>query len=376
MPDARPREVTAGEQPVLFALLRETSARTGLPLPGRVVLRADSGASMARGELGLGLALLSHHTAGELAATVAHELGHGPRPGRLLALGMRLAPGLAEHLERGREASADGAALRATGRAVHLSALERASRGAALFAAFVEDEVEPLLGCGRRPDNLYDGFRAYVDELAASPAAEPGPGPALAERLAHARELPEPEGPPPAPDPRPARSLLANAERVERELSAALAAALAPGASLAPIGWLDAADQVWAPRLAEEARLVALQLAAAVGCAPTSRSALAALVRTVEGGDGPSAAAAVEPVLASLPPPRRAAASGEVLARALGALLGGALVERGWRWRAELGRPLEVSRDGAVIAPFAEALLALTDRPRLARLLAKAGTAA
>jgi hypothetical protein len=100
------------------------------------------------------------------------------------------------------------------------------------------------------------------------------------------------------------------------------------------------------------------------------------LVRAVEGGDAAGAAAAIEPVLASLPPGRGGAASDEALVRALGALLGTALVERGWRWRAEPGRPLEVARDGTTLAPFAEALLALSDRPRLARLLARVGTAA
>jgi hypothetical protein len=376
MPGARPREVTEREQPALFALLRATAARAGAPLPGRVVLLAEVNASIGGDELGLGLGLLSVHSAGELSAAVAHELGHGPRPRGLAAAGLRLAPGLAEHLARRRELRADEAAVRAAGREVHLAALEAAARGAALFDQFLQDEVAPLLGSGRRPDNLYDGFRAYADELAASPAQSPAPGAALAERLAHARALPEPPGAPPPADRRPARSLLVNAERLERELSLALAEALAPGAALAPIGWLDAAEQVWAPRLAEEARLVAMHLAATLGCAPTARAALAALVRALEGGDEAGAATALEPVLAALPPARRVAATGEVLARALGALLGAALVERGWRWRAEPGRPLELARDGATLAPFPEALLALADRPRLARLLARAGTAA
>lgn len=376
MLDARTRAVTPPEQPELFALLRATAARAGFALPGRVLLGAEASASSGAGELRLGLGLLSVCSAGELAASVARELGAGPPPGRAASLGLRLAPGLAEHLARRRELRADAAAVRAAGRDVHLAALERGASGAALFAAFLEDEVVPLLACGRRPDNAYDGFRAYADERAASPASAPAPPAALAERLARARGVDAPEESPTPPDLRPARSLLVNPERLERELSGSLAAALAPGAALAPVGWLDAADQVWAPRVAEEARLLAMQLAAAVGCSPTARSALAALVRAVEGGDEASVAAAVDPALAALPPTPRAGPSGEGVARALGALLGAALVERGWRWRAEPGRPLELARDGTTLAPFTEALLALSDRPRLARLLSRAGAAA
>jgi hypothetical protein len=384
MPGAPPRDLSEREQPELFASLRAVAARAGVELPERVVLLCDVNASIEPGEpgaLGLGLGLLSIHTVSELGAAIAHELGHGARPRGAAGYALRVLRGLAEHLARRRELRADEAAIRAVGRDVHLSALERAARGAALFEAFVQDEVAPILRAGRRPDNVYDGFRAYVAELseAAGEGGLPAPPgrshPSLDERLEHARGLPDDEGAPPRDD-RPARSLLANAERLERELSASVAAALVPGARLAPVGWLDVADVVWAPRLAEEGRVLALQLATASGCAPTATGALAALVRGLEAGEDEALARAVEPALAAIPELHRPGGADGVLARALGALLGCALLERGWRWRSEVGRALEVARGPASLEPFVEARDALRDRARLPRLLQRAGTAA
>jgi len=384
MREAPPREIGERDQPELFAMLRTVAARVGVPLPARVQLFADVNASISPGALGLGLGLLSLHTVSELGAAVAHELGHGPRPAGVAKVALRALAGLAEHLARRRELRADEAALRAAGRDVHLAALERAGRGAALFDAFVQDEVAPILRCGRRPDNLYDGFRAYLAELSEAAGGVPGlpasrdggTHPTLAVRLEHARALPAPATPPLPRDDRPARSLLANPERLERERSAALAAALAPGVRLAPVGWLDVADVVWAPRLAEEGRVLAVRLAAHRGCAPTARAALAALVRGLEAGDDDPLACAVEPALAVMPELDRGGAADGVLARALGALLGCALLERGWRWRSEVGRALEVACGPASLEPFVEAREALRDRTRLALLLERAGAAA
>jgi Zn-dependent protease with chaperone function len=406
-------EAREADQPGLVGLVREVAAAVGVPAPRRVhvtpdtaVFVAGAGGVLGVGTtpvLGIGLGLLSVATVSELRATLAHELGHGAAGGpRLGPLAHRVRAALAAIPARGgplarpfeayrtlllratagparrQELAADRAAIEVAGAAAHVAALRRAARAAVLFDGFVGSEVAPLLGRGHRPDNPWDGLRAYAEELeaqgaageldAAAAARPPAPDdvhPSLSDRLAHAASLADPA---PPRDPRPARSLLGNPDRVEREVGALLAARLAPGAELVPVSWTEVGARVWGPALAEEGRLLASRLAGASGGAATASAALRALAGSLAAGGDEAAARVLEPGLAALPPDERRDAVGRVVGRALAVLIGEALVERGGAWRSAIGRPLEVALGGTVHAPWIIAEEALRDRDGLAQL--------
>jgi Zn-dependent protease with chaperone function len=406
-------EAREAEQPALLGVVREVAAAVGIAAPRRVYLTAETTASVAdaggilgigaRPVLAIGLGLLSLETVSELRATIAHELGHWAADGaRLGPLVHRARAALAAvparggplgrpfeayrtlvlrataDLARRQELAADRAAIAVAGAAAHAGALRRAARAAALFDGFVRSEVAPLLDRGHRPDNPWDGLRAYAEELeaqgalgeldaavAAGPRAPDDPHPSLSDRLAHAASLADPA---PSRDGRPARSLLGNPDRVEREVGALLAARLAPGADLAPVSWTEVGARVWGPALAEEGRLLAARLAGASGGAATASAALRALAGSLAAGGDEAAARVLEPGLAALPPDQRREAVGQVVGRALAVLIGEALVERGGAWRSAIGRPLEVALGGAVHAPWIIAEEALRDRDGLAQL--------
>jgi hypothetical protein len=371
------------DQPALHALVAEIAARTRLPSPDRVRLLAGTEARSGRegGFIGLGgartvsigLGLLSVQTAAELAATLGHELRHLALP-RALPLPV---PGLAARRARARELSADRAAVRAAGKAAHASAIAGAIRAGPLWEAFWQSEVEPLLVHGFRPVNLYDGFAAFdaaVDEhglgARVSDAVEAAPAegdhPSVAERLRAVRDLPDPRLP---EDARPARSLLSNAERLERALSAAEIARASGRTDLEAVGWTEVADRVWAPRLAAEGRRIAARVASGWGVPATPASALRALCTSLEGSHDEAAATVLDPALSGASAVERRRRAPEIASHALGTLLGCALVEAGGAWRSELGRPLEVARGALRIAPWALAAEALDDRGRIAALL-------
>jgi heat shock protein HtpX len=405
-------ELDPADQPELFTILRRVAARLGTPVPRHVYLVADVNAYVAevggflgmgsRRVMGIGLGLLGVQTVSQLEATVAHELGHhaggDTRLGdlayrsraavaRLLgsldeswisipfrlygAMYVRLTQGVA----RQQELAADRCGAAVAGVAAQIGALERTSRSGVLFATFLAEEVEPLLECGHRPENLYDGFRAYEEELSAQgrvarvdaalaeARTEPYDShPSLPERLAALRHLPRGDAP---PDDRPARSLLVNAERLERETTARLTARAAPGVELEPVAWPDVAERVFGPRLAAEAHQHAARIAAAFGGAPTADAALRRLAAALASSSDEAAALVLEPELAEVAPAEREQHAREIVGRALGALLGASLVERGGAWRSELGRPLEVITGADIVAPYEVAAEALADRESL-----------
>lgn len=406
-------EVREAEQPALLALIHEVAAALDVPPPRRVYLTPDArafsgeaGGLLGLGAtpvLGLGLGLLSLETVSELRATVAHVLGHwapdGARLGPLVhraraaLAAVPVCGGLAGRpfeayralllrvtapVARRHALAADRAAAAVTGAAAHAAALRRAARAPILLEGFVRSEVAPVLARGHRPDNPWDGLRAYVEELdaqgglaeveaavSAQASDAEDDQPSLAERLAQAARLGDPA--PPA-DARPARSLLVNADRIEREVGAALAARLAPGADLAPVSWTEVGERVWGPALAEEGRVFAARLAGASGGAATATAALRALARSLAAGRDEVAARVLEPGLAALPAGERREAVEKVVGRALAVLIGEALVERGGSWRSAVGRPLEVTLGGAVHAPWIIAEEALRDRDALSQL--------
>lgn len=410
------------DQPALFALLGEVAGELGCAVPRRVFLSPEVNAATARtgpgGEpvLALGLGLFSVESVGELRATLAHELAHldagdarldalarrvreeleplagPPRPAGRFPLGWavrvhaRLVLRATRRLARDQELRADDAAIRLAGPRTFSAGLEREVRGAVLYRAFLEEEVSPLGARGFRPENLYDGFRAYAEELAAQGrstalgealgAAEAGPDdshPALAERLARARAAPAEDAERiegrRAGDDRPARSLLANAERLERELTEKVARGLASGRRLDVVRWSDVAARVWGPRVAAEGALYASRISAGYGGASTAVEALRAVLPTLRRGHDEAAALVLEPELAAVPVTERTGHVASIVSRALGALVAAALVEQGAAWRCEVGRPIEVVLDAMVVAPFELAAEALGDRDRLPALL-------
>ncbi|ABC82754.1 M48 family metalloprotease [Anaeromyxobacter dehalogenans] len=411
-------DVRAPEQPALNALAKRVADRVGAPAPRRVCLVAgvevvaiEEGGVLGLGAhpvLGIGLGLIALLGVSELEAALAHELGHrraGGRAGGLLhraraVLARAAAPGRGGatgapfrrlcaaylratlHLARAQELQADRAAIQVAGAAAHLAALERAARGAVLFTAFLADEVEPLVAEGHQPENLYDGFRAYEAELteqgrsgaldrelARAPAEPEGLHPPLAARLAFARAFPDAGRP---GDARPARSLLLNAERLERELTARVAAERAGERPLAVVPWAEVGARVYGPRVERAGRAYAARVAAEFGAPATGQGALAALLPTLERRHDEAAALVLDPSLASVPVDDRTRQVERIVSHALGALVGLSLVERGGAWRSEIGRPVEVALGRAVVAPLHVAEEALADRSRLAEVVRRA----
>ncbi|BDG05411.1 M48 family metallopeptidase [Anaeromyxobacter oryzae] len=405
-------EVLPADQPELLALIRRVAARLGTSMPRHVYLVPDVNAYVAevggflgfgaRRVVGVGLGLLAVQTVSQLEGTLAHELGHhAGGDTRLGGLAYRTRAAIArvvesldrtwisapfrlyfvlylrvtQGLSRQQELAADRCGAAVAGAAAQIAALERASRSGVLFGSFLAEEVQPLLECGHRPYNLYDGFRAYEEELAAQgrvarvEAALAGgqtdpydSHPSLAERVTALRAL----GAATAPvDDRPARSLLANAERLERELTATLTARAAPGEHLEPVTWPDVAVRVFGPRLVEESRRHAARISRAYGGAATPDAALRALAATLARSHDEAAALVLEPDLAGVPADERGAYVEQIVGRALGALLGASLVDRGGTWRSEVGRPLEVMLGAEVVAPYEVAAEALAHRDAL-----------
>jgi heat shock protein HtpX len=411
-------EITAAEQPELFAVIRRVATTLGTRMPRHVYLVADVNAYVAevggvlgmgsRRVLAVGVGLLAVQTVSELEATLAHELGHhaggDTRLGsltyrargavaRLLAsldgswvsvpfrlygtLFMRATQGIS----RAQELVADRCGAAVAGTASQIGALERTSRSGALFAIFLAEELEPLVELGRRPENLYDGFRAYEEELLAQgriarleaalagrPTDAYDSHPSLPERVAALRRAVPVERP---VDDRPARSLLVNPERIERDLTARLTAGAAPGADLEPVSWTDVAAHVFGPHVLEEARRYAERVSGRLGGAPTPDGALRALAVALARSEDEAAALVLEPDLASVPAGDRAGHVAQIVGRALGSLLAASLVERGGAWRSEVGRPLEIMNGATIVAPYEVAAEALADRASLVTVVTR-----
>ncbi|HSN90973.1 MAG TPA: M48 family metalloprotease [Anaeromyxobacteraceae bacterium] len=405
-------EIEDADQPVLFALIRKVARRMGTAMPRHVFLLPDVNAFVTEvgGFLGLGttrvmgigVGLLGVDSVSQLEATIAHEFGHfaggDTRLGGLVyrtraAIGRvlesledgwlskpfawygKLFLAVSHGVSRQQELLADRAGVEVAGREAHVTGLEREARGAVLFDRFWAQEVVPLLDRGFRPDDLYQGFRGFAAEaerqgqlarldeaLAREKTGTHDTHPALSDRIAFARALPDPGI---RHDTRPARDLLRNPEGVEKRMTEHLAGRIARGEPFHPVAWVEVAAKVYAPGLAERGR----ELAGRMGGAPTAAGALRALVARLESSRDEEAALAVEPELAGASPPERSEHAPRILAHALGSLLGQTLVEAGGTWRSEVGRPLEVELDGERVEPWRLAAEALEDRSRLRTLL-------
>jgi hypothetical protein len=182
--------------------------------------------------------------------------------------------------------------------------------------------------------------------------------PALAERLAHAKRLPE--GPSADQDARPARDLLAGADDVERQVGRILTRDLT-GARMDRLVRWDTAAVEYAPIYESNAE-VALRAAAVVAEDPAAASLAAAIVLVEEGCAAEMAAAITGPMDEGTPE-QRAAHRRAVLVHHLGSAIGCYLVaERGHAWAVSWSGPLAVvDGKGQAVDPFAMAEALLDD---------------
>ncbi|HZA13719.1 MAG TPA: M48 family metallopeptidase [Myxococcaceae bacterium] len=407
-------EVTERDQPRLFAIIQRIAEKMGTSMPRHVYLIPDVNAFVAEvggfmgtattRVMGIGVGLLSVDNVSQLEATLAHEFGHyaggDTRLGGIVyrtraAIG-RVLDSLREHesnllskpfeiygnlymrvtssLSRQQELAADRAGAEIAGKEAQITGLSREIRGGVLFDQFLSSEVGPLVARGFRPQNLYDGFRDYaraledqgrvreIDAALATAATDRwDTHPALADRIAFASAL---DVKPVPQNEEPARDVLADPGEVERRMTDEICARWAEGRPLQETTWAAVAAKVYAPMM--RARGHALTERLTGDAANSTEVALTSLLAALaESRDEVIASQIASRHLSEVPHAERLQAVASVLTSTLGTLLGEALVARGGVWQSELGRPLEVALNGAVLSPFSLAEAAVADRQRL-----------
>ena len=397
-------------QPELVALVRSVAEEMGTEPPSRVMLIPVVNAfvqetggllGLRRGErlMAIGLPLVEALTVDQVRSVIAHEFGHyaggdtrlgglayraGASIGRTIEhvgeeswLGRlfdaygRLYLRISLRVRRRQELTADAAAVRLAGRENHMTALRRVKVTAYAFDHFLGRYLAPLWERGCDAENAFDGYRALLadpsrqaelaslEEAVQEHTTSPFDShPALAERLAHAGELPE--GPSAGHDPRPARDLLAGADEVERQVSAVLTRDLTGVAMERRVQW-DGAAKEYAVELEQDGEVV-LRAAATVAEDPEAASLAAAIV-LVEEGCADELATSITGTLLDGTPPEQAELRRRVLTHYLGAAIGCYLVaEGGHSWALSWSGPLRlVDAKGTTKDPFAMAGSLLAD---------------
>lgn len=312
-------EVTAADQPELFAMIREVAAATAQPLPAHVYLVHDVNAFVAqrggvlgfgsRRVMGVGLPLARALTVSELRAVIAHEMGHfhggdtrlGPFIYKTRGAILRTVDNLARAhdaaaevgsvalvfralrapfvwfahgylritlaISRAQEYGADAIAARTEGADAAIRGLEKTHGAALAHSSYLQTEVAPLVDRGALPP-IGQGFARFLDhaelreKLAAALAAELREGKS-APYDSHpalrdritAIEARRGATPERALDDRPAIALFHDADRLENEIVESLA-----GRALRPIEWAAASSE-WVAVWREDARQYARDLA-------------------------------------------------------------------------------------------------------------------
>lgn len=309
-------EVTAADQPELFAMIREVAAATGQPAPAHVYLLTDVNAFVtqrggvmgfgSRRVMGVGLPLARALTVSELRAVIAHEMGHfhggdtrlGPFIYKTHASIGRTIDNLARAhdaaadlgawavallavrapfvwfghgylrvtlaIKRAQEYTADAVAARTEGVDATIRALQKTHGAGLAYARYVESEVAPLLDRGALPP-VGEGFARFLDhaeirpKIAAAIEAELREG-ASAPLDSHpalrdrvaALEALRGEVPARASDERAALTLFREADAVEQAIIDARV-----DRPLRPISWDEVATEwvaVWRGRARDRAR--------------------------------------------------------------------------------------------------------------------------
>jgi Zn-dependent protease with chaperone function len=373
-----------GEHPRLFALIREVAAATGQAMPVEVYLDPDLNAWVAqrgglmgigsRRVMGIGLPLLVALTTSQLRAVLAHEFGHyhggdtklGPWIYKTRGAIIRTVQALAgsggilyrpflwygklflritHAVSRGQEVAADALAARVAGRDSATAALRTVHGSALAFGAYLNSELEPVLGAGYRPP-VAEGFarflhassiaeavgRAVAEEEKAAAKDPYDTHPPLRERLAALEHAP---GGPAAPaDDPPAVTLLERVPEMELRLLEALTGK-EKAARLKPVTWDAVGGQVFLPSWETQARRHAAALKGMSPVTlPTQALDLAALGRRLY-KDAENR--------------EEAEAAGRL---ALGAAFAVALRRAGWELETDVGAAVTFRRGGDTIEPF------------------------
>jgi Zn-dependent protease with chaperone function len=379
--------VDEATQPELVSLVGAVAAEMVTAPPARVLLVPEVNASVTQtgGMLGLrpgqrvmtiGLGLLDAVTVDQLRAVVAHELGHyaggdtrlgplvyragasiyrtvehlgkGSLLGRLFAAYGRRYLELSQRVRRHQELSADAAAIRLAGRDSLVSGLRRTAATAAAFDHLVGTYLAPLWRRACEADNAFEGYRALLadparhQELLAvegalldRPTDNHDSHPSLAERMAHAADLPD--RPRSERDRRPARELLVQPEEMERQVSRLLTRQLSGHQIERVVSW-DDAGEVFGADVADDAE--AFMLAAAQVTGDAGSATLETTIALIEGGRGPELAAAVLGGLEHLPEERRQEVVAAALRHYLGCAVGTYLAaQRGQAWSVSWSGP-------------------------------------
>ncbi len=274
-------EITAAEQPVLFAEIAKISELTGEKMPAHVYVMFDMNAFVAqrggimgfgsRRVMGLGLPLMRVLGVSELRAVLAHEMGHffggdtrlGPfiyktrgSLGRTIVNLARAANSAAEvhgaaqllfvvilapfrwfgtafmritqAISRAQELSADRVAARCAGVAPLVAGLKKTHAGALAHQLYLRNELLPIVEDGRLPP-VGEGFSRFMrtqlvtkilDDVVAGELAEGQGDPYDSHPPLRERiaALDRFDGAAHTYDDRPSIELVANADAIERAL--------------------------------------------------------------------------------------------------------------------------------------------------------------
>lgn len=281
-------EITANDQPALFAEIADVAQEMEMEMPDRVFVVHDVNAFVLEDTrflglltkqriMGIGLPLLDAFTIDQMRGVIAHEFGHyagndtrlapvvyrgresivntlrtvgGGVVGSVYVAYFKLYLRASMKVSRQQELTADEWSVRVAGTTPTIDAQERLGALGSAFASFLDRYVGALLTEGHRPLNMFDGFRNMVADPENAEAMEDAATAALAEsadrydshpsareRIDHVRALPRI---PAHGSTNSAASLLRNRRELEIELSQAFVAAVWHDGALTPIDWADA----------------------------------------------------------------------------------------------------------------------------------------
>ncbi|NVB77439.1 MAG: M48 family metalloprotease [Kofleriaceae bacterium] len=391
-------EVTAEEQPALFAEIARICALTGEQLPRHVYLMfamnafvAQRGGIMGFGSqrvMGVGLPLMRVLQVSELRAVLAHEMGHfaagdtrlSPwiyktrnaiarteinlvRVARKAAevatliywlFRIVIAPfkwfGIAfmritQSISRAQELSADRLAARIAGPEQLVEGFKKTHGGSLAHQLFLSTELSPLVEDGRLPP-VGEGFSKFLETPLAAKMLED----VVAGALEDTDHDPYDSHPPLRErvealesvdweaieiDPRPAIVLVENAEAIEHRLVAASIAR-----EVTPITW-EEVGQWWIARWRMTAERVARSAGAlTVATIPSAPHQLRRLCEAIEGTDTAS----------KIPNERLTEWAQPVLGTALCV----AMMNAGFTLETGIGEPVHARRDGLTLEPFVD----------------------
>jgi Zn-dependent protease with chaperone function len=381
-------EASRDTQPVLWTEVDAMAEALGAPRPDTILLVHDVNAFVyqesrmlglrkGRTVLGIGMPLLAVLRAAELRAVLAHEFGHisggdtrfGPVVyrvresllrvvknlgdgllGKAFAGYFRLFMRLTMEVSRAQELAADAGAVRLVGRAATGTALHHIAIVDAAFDLLIGEYAVPVLRQGRWPADLYGGLRALCaepgrgDQLRAAgaelmeqPTGKWDSHPSLGERVRRVTGMPEGHV---VDDQRPARGMLRDADRIEQELAAQIAAAMVGQAAnrdargepaIQQMSWEDAAREVLGPALEGAARRFTSAAIALGG--DWRRRGLDQALELLDAGRGEELALQLVPDLAEQPADERPRIVDRALRRYFHAAIANELVRRhGWQW--------------------------------------------